>query len=192
MSERQADQELVERVQAGDKRAFDLLVLKYQQKISNLISRYLRDPAEVMDVAQESFLKAYRALPGFRGESAFYTWLYRIAVNTVKNHLVAQGRRPPGGDVEAEVAEQMEGGGRLRDGATPERELLGDEIARTVQAALDDLPDDLRTAIMLREFEGMSYEEIANAMECPIGTVRSRIFRARDAIDKRLRPLLKP
>ncbi|GAB0149447.1 RNA polymerase sigma factor RpoE [Marichromatium gracile] len=192
MSERQADQELVERAQAGDKRAFDLLVLKYQQKISNLISRYLRDPAEVMDVAQESFLKAYRALPGFRGESAFYTWLYRIAVNTVKNHLVAQGRRPPGGDVEAEVAEQMEGGGRLRDGATPERELLGDEIARTVQAALDDLPDDLRTAIMLREFEGMSYEEIANAMECPIGTVRSRIFRARDAIDKRLRPLLKP
>ncbi|AHF03970.1 RNA polymerase sigma factor AlgU [Marichromatium purpuratum 984] len=192
MSERQADQELVERAQAGDKRAFDLLVLKYQQKISNLISRYLRDPAEVMDVAQESFLKAYRALPGFRGESAFYTWLYRIAVNTVKNHLVAQGRRPPGGDVEAEVAEQMESGGRLRDGATPERELLGDEIARTVQAALDDLPDDLRTAIMLREFEGMSYEEIANAMECPIGTVRSRIFRARDAIDKRLRPLLKP
>ncbi|NKN33316.1 RNA polymerase sigma factor RpoE [Marichromatium bheemlicum] len=192
MSERQADQELVGRAQSGDKRAFDLLVLKYQQKISNLISRYLRDSAEVMDVTQDAFLKAYRALPGFRGESAFYTWLYRIAVNTVKNHLVAQGRRPPGGDVEAEVAEQMEGGSRLRDGATPERELLSDEIARAVQGALDDLPDDLRTAIVLREFEGMSYEEIANAMECPIGTVRSRIFRARDAIDKRLRPLLRP
>ncbi|WP_043754568.1 RNA polymerase sigma factor RpoE [Imhoffiella purpurea] len=190
MSERQTDQELVGRAQAGDKRAFDLLVLKYQQKVSNLISRYIRDPSEVMDVSQDAFLKAYRALPGFRGESAFYTWLYRIAVNTVKNHLVALGRRPPGDDVEAEVAEQMDGGGRLRESATPERNLLSDEIARTIQGALDDLPDDLRTAIMLREFEGMSYDEIATAMECPIGTVRSRIFRAREAIDKRLRPLL--
>jgi RNA polymerase sigma-70 factor, ECF subfamily len=192
MSERAADQELVVRAQKGDKRAFDLLVLKYQQKVANLISRYIRDPSEVLDVSQDAFLKAYRALPAFRGESAFYTWLYRITVNTVKNHLVAQGRRPPGDDVEAEVAEQMDMGVRLREIGTPERQLLSDEIAQTVQRALDDLPDDLRTAIVLREFEGMSYEEIATAMECPIGTVRSRIFRARDAIDKRLRPLLEP
>ncbi len=192
MSERTADQELVARAQNGDKRAFDLLVLKYQQKVANLISRYIRDPSEVMDVSQDAFLKAYRALPAFRGESAFYTWLYRIAVNTVKNHLVAQGRRPPGDDVEAEVAEQMDMGTRLRESGTPERHALTDEIAQTVQRALDDLPDDLRTAIVLRELEGMSYEEIATAMDCPIGTVRSRIFRARDAIDKRLRPLLEP
>ncbi|MFB1489266.1 MULTISPECIES: RNA polymerase sigma factor RpoE [Thiocapsa] len=192
MSERTADQVLVARAQNGDKRAFDLLVLKYQQKVANLISRYIRDPSEVMDVSQDAFLKAYRALPAFRGESAFYTWLYRIAVNTVKNHLVAQGRRPPGDDVEAEVAEQMDMGVRLRDSGTPERLALTDEIAQTVQRALDDLPDDLRTAIVLRELEGMSYEEIATAMACPIGTVRSRIFRARDAIDKRLRPLLEP
>ncbi len=180
------------RAQAGDKRAFDLLVLKYQQKVASLIGRYIREPSEVLDVTQDAFLKAYRALGGFRGESAFYTWLYRIAVNTVKNHLVAQGRRPPGGDVEAEVAEQMDLGGRLRENGTPEHHLLTDEIARTVQQALDALPEDLRTAIVLRELEGMSYEEIANAMECPIGTVRSRIFRAREAIDKRLRPLLEP
>jgi RNA polymerase sigma-70 factor (ECF subfamily) len=192
MSERKVDQELVSKAQEGDKRAFDLLVIKYQQKVASLISRYLRDPSEVMDVTQEAFLKAYRALPGFRGESAFYTWLYRIAINTVKNYLVAQGRRPPGDDVEAEVAEQMDVGNRMRDMSTPESVLLSDEIARTVQQALDALPDDLRTAIVLREFEGLSYEEIANAMECPIGTVRSRIFRAREAIDKRLRPLLNP
>lgn len=190
MTERETDQELVARAQSGDRRAFDLLVLKYQQKVSNLISRYIRDPSEVMDVTQDAFIKAYRALPGFRGESAFYTWLYRIAVNTVKNHLVAQGRRPPGDDIEAELAEQMDGSGRMHESATPERFLLSDEIARTVQGALDALPEDLRTAIVLREFEGMSYEEIATAMDCPIGTVRSRIFRARDAIDKRLRPLL--
>ncbi|WP_295543686.1 RNA polymerase sigma factor RpoE [uncultured Thiohalocapsa sp.] len=190
MSEREADQALVERAQRGDGRAFDLLVLKYQQRISALIGRYLRDSNEVMDVTQEAFLKAYRALPGFRGESAFYTWIYRIAINTVKNYMVAQGRRPPGDDVEAEVAEQMDVGGRLREQATPERELLTDEIADNVQAALDGLPEDLRTAIVLRELEGMSYEEIATAMSCPIGTVRSRIFRAREAIDKRLRPLL--
>lgn len=190
MSERHADQELVVRAQSGDKRAFDLLVLKYQQKVSNLIARYIRDSSEVLDVSQDAFLKAYRALPGFRGESAFYTWLYRIAVNTVKNHLVAQGRRPPGDDIEADLAEQMDMGVRLRETSTPERQLLSDEIARTVQDALDDLPGDLRTAIMLRELEGMSYEEIATAMDCPIGTVRSRIFRAREAIDKRLRPLL--
>lgn len=192
MTERSTDQELVRRAQAGDRRAFDLLVLKYQQKVVNLIGRYVRDPVEVLDVAQDAFLKAYRALDGFRGESAFYTWLYRIAVNTVKNHLVAQGRRPPGDDLEADVAEQMDLGARLRENATPERHLLTDEIARTVQQALDALPDDLRTAIVLRELEGMSYEEIATAMECPIGTVRSRIFRAREAIDKRLRPLLEP
>jgi RNA polymerase sigma-70 factor (ECF subfamily) len=192
MTERSTDQELVRRAQAGDRRAFDLLVLKYQQKVVNLIGRYVRDPAEVLDVAQDAFLKAYRALDGFRGDSAFYTWLYRIAVNTVKNHLVAQGRRPPGDDLEADVAEQMDLGARLRENATPERHLLTDEIARTVQQALDALPDDLRTAIVLRELEGMSYEEIATAMECPIGTVRSRIFRAREAIDKRLRPLLEP
>ncbi|MCF7983578.1 MAG: RNA polymerase sigma factor RpoE [Thiohalocapsa sp.] len=192
MSEREIDQALVERAQSGDRRAFDLLVLKYQQKVANLVSRYIRDSSEVLDVTQDAFLKAYRALPGFRGESAFYTWIYRIAINTVKNHLVAQGRRPPGDDVEAEVAEQMDAGGRLRETSTPERELLSDEIADTVQAALDDLPQDLRTAIVLREFEGMSYDEIASAMECPIGTVRSRIFRAREAIDKRLRPLLNP
>lgn len=192
MSERQTDQELVSRAQAGDNRAFDLLVLKYQQKVANLIGRYLRDSSEIMDVAQEAFLKAYRALPGFRGESAFFTWLYRIAINTVKNHLVAQGRRPPANDLEAAMAEQMDLGERLRDIDTPESLLLTEEIARTVQHALDDLPQDLRTAIMLREFDGLSYEEIASAMECPIGTVRSRIFRARDAIDKRLRPLLNP
>ena len=192
MSERRADQELVSRAKEGDKRAFDLLVLKYQQKVAGLISRYLRDTNEIMDVTQEAFIKAYRALPGFRGESAFYTWLYRIAINTVKNHLVSQSRRPPGDDVEAEVAEQMDMGGRLREVGTPESHLLSDEIARTVQRALDELPDDLRTAIVLRELEGLSYEEIASAMECPIGTVRSRIFRAREAIDKRLRPLLNP
>jgi RNA polymerase sigma-70 factor (ECF subfamily) len=192
VSERSTDQELVRRAQAGDRRAFDLLVLKYQQKVANLIGRYIRERAEVLDVTQDAFLKAYRALDGFRGESAFYTWLYRIAVNTVKNHLVAQGRRPPGDDLEADVAEQMDLGSRLRENATPEGHLLTDEIARTVQQALDDLPDDLRTAIVLRELEGMSYEEIASAMDCPIGTVRSRIFRAREAIDKRLRPLLEP
>lgn len=192
MSDRDVDQALVERAQRGERRAFDMLVLKYQQKVAGLVSRYIRDSAEVLDVTQDAFLKAYRALPGFRGESAFYTWIYRITINTVKNHLVAQGRRPPGDDVEAEVAEQMDLGGRLREQATPERELLTEEIAETVQQALDDLPEDLRTAIVLREFEGMSYEEIATAMDCPIGTVRSRIFRAREAIDKRLRPLLAP
>lgn len=192
MSERQSDQELVSRAQEGDKRAFDLLMIKYQQKVASLVSRYLRDTSEIQDIAQEAFLKAYRALPGFRGESAFYTWLYRIAINTVKNYLVAQGRRPPGTDVEPEVAEQMDMGGRLREVATPETHLLGMEIAQTVQGALDDLPEDLKTAIVLRELEGLSYEEIANAMECPIGTVRSRIFRAREAIDKRLRTVLNP
>lgn len=192
MSDRRSDRELVARVQAGDKRAFDLLVIKYQQKVAGLISRYIRDSGEAMDVAQEAFLKAYRALPGFRGESAFYTWLYRIAINTAKNRLVAQGRRPPGDGVEAEVAEQLDEGERLQELGTPEHHLLSMEIAATVQSALDTLPEDLRTAIVLRELEGLSYEEIAQAMECPIGTVRSRIFRAREAIDEQLRPLLDP
>lgn len=190
MRERHTDQELVRRAQEGDRRAFDLLVLKYQQKVTNLILRYVRDPTEALDVAQEALIKAYRALPGFRGESAFYTWLYRITVNTVKNHLATQGRRPPADDLDAELAEQLEVGVRLREYATPERHLLSDEIAIVVQQALDDLPDELRTALVLRELEGMSYEEIARAMNCPIGTVRSRIFRAREAIDKRLKPLL--
>ncbi|HYN76228.1 MAG TPA: RNA polymerase sigma factor RpoE [Lamprocystis sp. (in: g-proteobacteria)] len=188
----QSDLELVRRAQRNERGAFDLLVLKYQHKVIKLVARLLRDPAEAEDVAQEAFVKAYRALGSFRGDSAFYTWLYRIAVNTAKNYLVAQGRRPPGDDLDAEMAEQMDLGGRLREYATPERELLTDEIARTVQQALDALPEDLRTAVVLRELEGLSYEEIAQAMECPIGTVRSRIFRAREAIDKRLRPLLDP
>ena len=190
MSDRPGDQELLERAQAGDKRAFDLLVLKYQQKVAGLIARYLRDPNEVQDVAQEAFIKAYRALSGFRGESAFYTWLYRIAINAAKNHLASRGRRPPKDDMEMEVAEQLDLGGRLREMGTPESHLLSEEIGRTVHLALEELPEDLRTAIVLRELEGLSYEEIALAMDCPIGTVRSRIFRARDAIDKRLSPLL--
>ena len=192
MSERQVDRKLVERARAGDKRAFDLLVLKYQQKVANLVARYIRDSSETLDVTQEVFIKAYRALDSFRGDSAFYTWLYRIAINTAKNFLVAQGRRPPGADVEAETAEQLDAGTRLKEYATPESQVLTDEIAATVKLALDELPDDLRTAITLRELEGMSYEEIAQAMSCPIGTVRSRIFRAREAIDKRLKPLLQP
>ena len=190
MGEREVDQELVKRVQRGDKKAFDLLVIKYQQKVANLVSRYIRDPGETQDVTQEAFIKAYRALANFRGESAFYTWLYRIAINTSKNFLVAQGRRPPGNDVDAETAAQLDAGARLKEYATPESYLLKDEIAETVRQAMDDLPEDLRSAITLRELEGLSYEEIARAMECPVGTVRSRIFRARAAIDDRLKPLL--
>lgn len=190
MSERKVDRELVERARSGDKRAFDLLVLKYQQKVANLVVRYIRDPSETLDVTQEVFIKAYRALDNFRGDSAFYTWLYRIAINTAKNFLVAMDRRPPGTDVEAETAEQLDVGTRLKEYATPESQALTDEIADTIKLALDELPEDLRTAITLRELEGMSYEEIAQAMSCPIGTVRSRIFRAREAIDKRLKPLL--
>ena len=192
MGEKEVDQKLVQRVQRGDKKAFDLLVLKYQQKVSNLIYRYVRDPSETLDVTQEAFIKAYRALPNFRGDSAFYTWLYRIAINTAKNFLVAQGRRPPGSDVDAETAEQLDVGSRLKENATPENALLQDELADTVRQAVEDLPQDLRTAITLREMEGLSYEEIAKAMDCPVGTVRSRIFRARAAIDARLKPLLEP
>ena len=167
-----------------------MLVLKYQHKLIKLISRYIRDQSEVMDVAQESFLKAYRALPNFRGDSAFYTWLYRIAINTAKNYLVAQSRRPPDEDVDSTEAEQYEGASDLKENATPERLLLRDEIERTVVEAIEQLPEDLRTAITLRELEGLSYEDIAVAMDCPIGTVRSRIFRAREAINKRLEPLM--
>lgn len=192
MGERKVDQELVARVQKGDKKAFDILVLKYQQKVGNLVSRYIRDPSETQDVTQEAFIKAYRALPRFRGDSAFYTWLYRIAINTAKNHLVAQGRRPPTDDIEAGTAEQLDSGAPLKEYGTPERHAMTDEIAETVQDAITNLPEDLRTAIVLRELDGLSYEEIANAMSCPVGTVRSRIFRAREAIDKRLRPLLSP
>ena len=189
-SSAQADKELVEKVKKGDKKAFDLLVLKYQQKVANIISRYIHDHSEVFDVSQETFIKAYRALPKFRGDSAFYTWLYRIATNTAKNHLAAKGRRPPMDDVEAVTAEQMETGMRLKEHATPENLAMEAEVAKTIRQAVDDLPEDLRVAITLREIDGMSYEEIAEAMDCPIGTVRSRIFRARDAIDKRLQPLL--
>ena len=190
MGEKSVDRELVLRVQKGDKSAFDVLVLKYQFKIIKLVSRYVRDSSEAQDVAQEAFIKAYRALPGFRGDSAFYTWLYRIAINTAKNYLVSQGRRPPGTDIDAQDAEQFEGQTFLKDYETPERLLLKDEIAETVFDAIEALPEDLRTAITLREFEGMSYEDIAQAMGCPIGTVRSRIFRAREAIDNKLSPLL--
>ncbi len=190
MGEEGVDKALVQRVQGGEKEAFDMLVLKYQHKLIKLISRYIRDPSEVMDVAQESFLKAYRALPNFRGDSAFYTWLYRIAINTAKNHLVAQSRRPPDDDVDSTEAEQYDGESDLKENATPERLLLRDEIEHTVIEAIEQLPEDLRTAITLRELEGLSYEDIAVAMDCPIGTVRSRIFRAREAINKRLEPLL--
>lgn len=190
MSERSIDQKLVARVQKGDKTAFDLLARKYQHKIAKLIARYVRDRREVEDVTQEALIKAYRAIGGFRGESAFYTWLYRIAVNTAKNYLESQGRRPPGSDVEIEGAELIESGESLRDQATPERQMLTDEIATTVHRVIEHLPADLRTAITLREIEGLSYEEIAEVMDCPIGTVRSRIFRAREAIDQELRPLL--
>ena len=190
MGDKSLDQELVERVQKGEKAAFDMLVRKYEHKLANVISRYIRDPSEVLDVSQEAFIKAYRALPNFRGESAFYTWLYRIAINTAKNHLVAAGRRPPKDDIDAQDAEQFEAGSGLKEYATPERLMLSNELADTIQDAIDELPEELRVAIVLRELEGLSYEEIAGAMECPIGTVRSRIFRARDAIEKRIRPLL--
>jgi len=189
-SNAEADKMLVDRVKKGDKKAFDLLVLKYQQKVANIISRYIHDHSEVFDVSKETFIKAYRALPKFRGDSAFYTWLYRIATNTAKNHLAAKGRRPPTDDVEAMTAEQMDSGVRLKDFATPENLAMEEEIANTIRQAVEDLPEDLRTAITLREMDGLSYEEIAQAMDCPIGTVRSRIFRARDAIDIKLKPLL--
>ena len=190
VSEVKVDQLLVERVQKGDKRAFDLLIQKYQHRIVSLVSRYVSDPSEAQDVAQEAFIKAYRAIKRFRGESAFYTWLYRIAINTAKNWIVAKNRRPPNSDIDAVDAEQYAISSRLREISTPESELLREEIERTVFDTIAKLPEDLRTAIVLREMDGMSYEEIAVTMECPIGTVRSRIFRAREAIDEKLKPLI--
>lgn len=189
MTGEQTDLSLVERVQKGDKAAFDVLVLRYQHKVLKLIMRYIRDAAEAEDVAQEAFIKAYRALPAFRGDSAFYTWLYRIAINTAKNALVSSKRRPVDYDLDLQDPEQYDLHARLKDAETPEGLLLTDEIRETVNSAIADLPEDLRTAIVLREIDGMSYEEIAAAMDCPVGTVRSRIFRAREAIDKRLRPI---
>ena len=190
MTAAETDQQLVARVQKGDTRAFDLLVLKYQHKIFGLISRYVHDADEVQDVAQEAFIKAYRALPKFRGDSAFYTWLYRIAINTAKNYLVSRSRRPPGSDVDVADAEYYEGGGALRDIQTPESALFGAELKAVVERAISDLPDDLRTAVTLREFDGLSYEDVAEIMDCPVGTVRSRIFRARESIDKQVREQL--
>jgi len=191
MSDREVDQQLVERAQQGDKHAFELLVAKYQRKLGRLLSRFIRDAAEVEDVTQEAFIKAYRALPTFRGDSAFYTWLYRIGINTAKNYLVAMGRRAPTTtEVDSEEAESFEDGDQLRDLNTPENALATRQIAETVNQTLGELPEELRTAITLREIEGLSYEDIANIMNCPIGTVRSRIFRAREAIATKLRPLL--
>ncbi|MFT4519011.1 MAG: RNA polymerase sigma-70 factor (ECF subfamily) [Halioglobus sp.] len=187
MTAAETDRQLVARVQKGDTRAFDLLVLKYQHKIFGLISRYVRDADEVQDVAQEAFIKAYKALPRFRGDSAFYTWLYRIAINTAKNHLVSRSRRPPGSDVEIEDAEYYESGGALRDIENPENALFGAELKAVVETAIKELPDDLRTAVTLREFDGQSYEDIADIMDCPVGTVRSRIFRARESIDQKVK-----
>ena len=191
MTEREIDRQLVARAQRGDKQAFELLVEKYQRKLARLLSRFIRDPAEVEDVTQEAFIKAYRALPAFRGDSAFYTWLYRIGINTAKNYLMAMGRRAPTStEIEADEAEGFEEGEQLRDINTPESLLLSKEIAETVNSTIEGLPEELRRAIQMREIEGMSYEDIAQAMNCPIGTVRSRIFRAREAIAEQLRPLL--
>ena len=191
MSEREIDQLLVDRAQAGDKQAFEQLVAKYQRKLARLLSRFVRDQAEVEDVAQEAFIKAYRALPAFRGESAFYTWLYRIGINTAKNYLVAQGRRAPTStEFDVQDAESFEDAGQLRDINTPESLLQSKQVGETINAAMDGLPEELRSAIVLREIDGLSYEEIADAMSCPIGTVRSRIFRAREAVAEKLRPLL--
>ena len=189
-SQKATDQILVERVQAGDKGAFDLLVKRYQHKVIGLIGRYVQDQAEALDVAQETFIKAYKALDSFRGESAFYTWLYRIASNTAKNHLVTRSRRPPGTDVDIDDVLQAESESELREIETPENSLYRDELFSVMASTLEALPEELRVALTLRELEGMSYEEIAEVMDCPIGTVRSRIFRARDAIDKELKPLL--
>jgi len=190
MSEREIDQELVVRVQQGDKKAFDMLVLKYQLRVSKLVSRFLRNQSDVPDVVQEAFIKAYRALPNFRGDSAFYTWLYRIAINTAKNHLVAQSRKNPVNSIDAQEAEDYGASEWLKEYASPEREALADELELTIHKAMAELPSDLREAITLREMEGLSYEDIAAVMDCPIGTVRSRIFRAREAIDSKLAPIL--
>ena len=185
----ETDQQLVERVQRGDKRAYDLLVLKYQHRIVGLVSRYMRDQDEVLDVTQEAFIKAYRALPGFRGDSAFYTWLYRIAINTAKNYLVSRSRRPPDTDIDVDQGDAQEGSIALSDIENPENRLEGDQLEAVVYKAIDDLPEELKVAVTLREFEGFSYEEIAGIMECPVGTIRSRIFRAREAIEKKIATL---
>lgn len=190
MAENDLDQELVRRVQQGDSTAFDALVRKYQHRIVALIGRYIADWSECQDVAQDAFMRAYRALPNFRGDAQFYTWLHRVAVNTAKNHLVAQKRRPPGADIDVDDAEQFDSAIRLRDNDTPERELMRQQVEQRVLRVVEGLPAELREAISLREVDGLSYEEIAEKMGCPIGTVRSRIFRARDAIDQELRPLL--
>ncbi len=186
----ETDQQLVERVKKGDKRAYDLLVIKYQHRILGLIGGYVNDFQEVQDVAQEAFIKAYRALEKFRGDSSFYTWLYRIAVNTAKNHLVSKGRRLPESDVDVHDADFLDTASSLRVVDTPERNLYRDEIEQVIHDVISRLPDELRTAVMLREFDGLSYDEIADVMDCPVGTVRSRIFRAREAIDREIRPLL--
>lgn len=190
MGDSYTDKELVQRVQQGDKKSFDLLVLKYQNRIIKLVSRYVREQSDAMDVAQEAFLKAYRALPNFRGDSAFYTWLYRIAINTAKNHLVSVSRRPAEARLENADGEPLDIEDLQKDIASPENLLLADEIKQTIVDAMEKLPEDLRVAITLREVEGLTYEEIAEAMDCPIGTVRSRIFRAREAVDTKLKPLL--
>ncbi|MBY5985053.1 RNA polymerase sigma factor RpoE [Halomonas sp. DP5Y7-2] len=190
MTAKETDQQLVARAQKGDTRAFDLLVKKYQHKILGLIGRYINDHAEVQDVAQEAFIKAYRALGKFRAESAFYTWMYRIAINTAKNHLVSRGRRPPGSDLDINDAEVLDMSGRLADIETPEASIARDQLESAVFEAIENLPDDLRTAITLRELDGLSYEDIAQIMQCPVGTVRSRIFRAREAVDQHIQPLM--
>lgn len=184
------DAELVKRVQAGDKRAFDILVSKYQNKILAIISRFISDQAEVYDVAQDTFIKAYRALPNFRGDSQFYTWVYRIAINTAKNYLTAKGRRPPATDIDSQDAENYGISEALNENASPEKLMMRDELKKVIFDTIDQLPEDLKTAITLREIEGLSYEEIAESMDCPVGTVRSRIFRAREAIDENIRPLM--
>ncbi|MGS2723214.1 RNA polymerase sigma factor RpoE [Porticoccus sp. GXU_MW_L64] len=189
-SAQMTDKQLVSRVQKGDKRAFDLLVLKYQHKVGAIVSRYINDFEEVNDVSQEAFIKAYRALKNFRGDSQFYTWLYRIAVNTAKNHLVARSRRPPASDVDVGDAEYYSGSDSLKDIASPEQQLFRDELKVVVDEAIANLPEELRSAVTLREFEGLSYEDIANVMDCPVGTVRSRIFRAREAIDQKVKALM--
>lgn len=190
MSEHFTDQQLVEKVKEGDKKAFNLLVLKYQNRVTNIVARYVKNSGDVADVTQEAFIKAYRALPNFRGDSAFYTWLYRIAVNSAKNYLVSQSRKPPASDVDAQEAEFYEGASALHELASPESKLLTKEIETMLLRAIDRLPDELRVAITLREMEGMSYEEISEIMSCPVGTVRSRIFRAREAIDAVIAPLI--
>jgi len=185
-----SDQQLIERVQQGDTKAFDLLVVKYQHKVAGLVSRFVNDSAEVQDVTQEAFIKAYRAIGNFRGESQFYTWLYRIAVNTAKNHLVSRGRRPPSTDVDVEDAVNFEGSNHLKDVENPQNRLSSEELMIKVNESIKKLPEDLRVALTLREYDGMSYDEIADVMGCPVGTVRSRIFRAREAVEQAIQPYL--